>query len=173
MHCFHTPRSYKTLIPAYFPISAGVLPDLRLRRYYAGRAPTLEGMDRLHLILQRYFGHTAFRPYQQEIIRDILAGRDVLAVLATGGGKSLCYQIPALIGDGVALVISPLIALMKDQVDDLQARGIAAEALNSSCSYVATRRILAELEEGAIQILYVSPEKAVSDDFLALIKTLP
>ncbi len=166
-------RSYKTLIPTCFPISAGSLPDLRLRRYYAGRAPTLEGMDRLHLILQRYFGYTAFRPYQEEIIRDLLAGRDVLAVLATGGGKSLCYQVPALIGDGVALVISPLIALMKDQVDDLQARGIAAAALNSSCSYVATRRILAELKEGAIQILYVSPEKAVSDDFLTLIETLP
>jgi len=130
-------------------------------------------MDRLHLILQRYFGHTAFRPYQQEIIQDLREGRDVLAVLATGGGKSLCYQVPALIGNGVTLVISPLIALMKDQVDDLQARGISAEALNSSCSYVATRRILSELEENVVQILYVSPEKAVSDDFLALIASLP
>lgn len=130
-------------------------------------------MDRLHLILQRYFGHTAFKPYQQEIIQDLLEGRDVLAVLATGGGKSLCYQVPALIGNGVTLVISPLIALMKDQVDDLQARGISAEALNSSCSYVATRRILSELEENVVQILYVSPEKAVSDDFLALIASLP
>lgn len=130
-------------------------------------------MDRLHLILQRYFGHTAFKPYQQEIIQDLLEGRDVLAVLATGGGKSLCYQVPALIGNGVTLVISPLIALMKDQVDDLQARGISAEALNSSCSYIATRRILSELEESVVQILYVSPEKAVSDDFLALIASLP
>lgn len=130
-------------------------------------------MDRLHLILQRYFGHTAFKPYQQEIIDDLLAGRDVLAVLATGGGKSLCYQVPALIGDGVTLVISPLIALMKDQVDDLQARGIGAEALNSSGSYATTRRILSELEEGHVQILYVSPEKAVSEDFLDLLSTLP
>ncbi|MCK9277005.1 MAG: DEAD/DEAH box helicase, partial [Methanoculleus sp.] len=116
-------------------------------------------MDRMHLILQRYFGHTAFKPYQREIIRDILAGRDVLAVLATGGGKSLCYQIPALISDGITLVISPLIALMKDQVDDLQARGIGAEALNSSGSYATTRRVLSELKESQIQILYVSPEK--------------
>ncbi|MDK2916025.1 MAG: ATP-dependent helicase RecQ [Euryarchaeota archaeon] len=130
-------------------------------------------MDRLHLILQRYFGHSAFNPYQQEIIEDLLAGRDVLAVLATGGGKSLCYQVPALIGDGLVLVVSPLIALMKDQVDDLQARGIGAEALNSFCSYAATRRILAELNEGLIQILYVSPEKAVGDDFLDLMASLP
>ncbi|HIH85467.1 MAG TPA: ATP-dependent DNA helicase RecQ [Methanoculleus sp.] len=130
-------------------------------------------MDRLNLILQRYFGHTAFNPYQREIIQDLLAGRDVLAVLATGGGKSLCYQVPALIGDGVTLVISPLIALMKDQVDDLQARGIGAEALNSSGSYATTRRILSELKENLIQILYVSPEKAVSDDFLTLMASLP
>jgi ATP-dependent DNA helicase, RecQ family len=127
----------------------------------------------MHLILQRCFGHTAFNPYQREIIQDILDGRDVLAVLATGGGKSLCYQVPALIGDGVTLVISPLIALMKDQVDDLQARGIGAEALNSSGSYTTTRRIRSELREGLIQILYVSPEKAVSDDFLALIASTP
>lgn len=129
-------------------------------------------MDRLYLILQRYFGHTAFRPYQQEIIRDLLDGRDVLAVLATGEGKSLCHQIPALMGDGVTIVVSPLIALMKDQVDDLQVRGISAEALNSSCSYTATRRIHSELRENAVQILYVSPEKAVSNDFLTLIAPL-
>ncbi len=130
-------------------------------------------MDRLNLILQRYFGHTAFNPYQREIIQDLLDGRDVLAVLATGGGKSLCYQVPALMGEGVTLVISPLIALMKDQVDDLQARGVGAEALNSSGSYATTRRILSELGEGLIQILYVSPEKAVSDDFLTLIASIP
>ena len=130
-------------------------------------------MDRLHLLLQRYFGHSAFNPYQREIIEDLLAGRDVLAVLATGGGKSLCYQVPALIGEGITLVISPLIALMKDQVDDLQARGIGAEALNSSCSYTTTRRILSELNEGLIQILYVSPEKAVGEDFIDLMASLP
>ncbi|MDN7013682.1 ATP-dependent DNA helicase RecQ [Methanoculleus sp. FWC-SCC3] len=130
-------------------------------------------MDRLHLLLQRYFGHSAFNPYQREIIEDILDGRDVLAVLATGGGKSLCYQVPALIGEGVTLVISPLIALMKDQVDDLQARGVGAEALNSSGSYTTTRRIRSELREGLIQILYVSPEKAVGEDFIDLMASLP
>jgi ATP-dependent DNA helicase RecQ len=130
-------------------------------------------MDRLDLILHRYFGHEKFHPYQQEIIRDILDGRDVLAVLATGGGKSVCFQIPALIGNGVALVVSPLISLMKDQVDELQARGIPAEALNSSCSYGRTRQILSDLEENHIQLLYVSPERAVSRDFLDLLSSLP
>jgi ATP-dependent DNA helicase RecQ len=130
-------------------------------------------MDRLHLLLQRYFGHTAFNPYQREIIEDLLAGRDVLAVLATGGGKSLCYQVPALMGDGVVLVISPLIALMKDQVDDLQARGIGAEALNTACSYATARRVRSDLEEDLVQILYVSPEKAVGEEFLALAASLP
>ena len=157
----------------------GILPDPALIYRFFGVEETMPPehlrivMDRMHLILQRYFGHTAFKPYQREIIRDILAGRDVLAVLATGGGKSLCYQIPALISDGITLVISPLIALMKDQVDDLQARGIGAEALNSSGSYATTRRVLSELKESQIQILYVSPEKAVSSDFLTLITSLP
>lgn len=130
-------------------------------------------MDRLHLFLERYFGYQAFYPCQREIIQDLLAGRDVLAVLATGGGKSLCYQVPALLGDGVTLVVSPLIALMKDQVDDLQAKGIGAATLNSSGTYAARRRTLAELEEGLVQILYVSPERAVSDDFLETIASLP
>ncbi|MDI3506596.1 MAG: ATP-dependent helicase RecQ [Methanomicrobiaceae archaeon] len=129
-------------------------------------------MDRLHLILERYFGYQAFYPYQREIIQDLLAGRDVLAVLATGGGKSLCYQVPAVLGDGVTLVVSPLIALMKDQVDSLQARGIGAATLNSSATYAARRRTLAELEEGFVQVLYVSPERAVSEDFLEFIATL-
>jgi len=130
-------------------------------------------MDRLHLILERYFGYQAFYPCQREIIQDLLAGRDVLAVLATGGGKSLCYQVPAVLGDGVTVVVSPLIALMKDQVDDLQARGICAAALNSSGTYAARRRTLAELEEGLLQILYVSPERAVSEVFLDLVASLP
>jgi len=129
-------------------------------------------MDRLHLILERYFGYQAFYPYQREIIQDLLAGRDVLAVLATGAGKSLCYQVPAVLGDGVTLVVSPLIALMKDQVDSLQARGIGAATLNSSATYAARRRTLAELEEGSVQVLYVSPERAVSEDFLEFIATL-
>src|SRR5216117_2944521 len=82
--------------------------------------------------LKKYFGYDAFRPLQEEIIRDALAGRDVFALLPTGGGKSLCFQLPALLQPGLTVVVSPLIALMKDQVDALQASGVAATFLNSS-----------------------------------------
>jgi ATP-dependent DNA helicase RecQ len=130
-------------------------------------------MDHPDLILKRYYGHEKFHPCQKEIIADLLAGRDVLAVLATGGGKSLCYQIPALIGDGITLVVSPLIALMKDQVDELQSRGIAAEALNSACSFTKTRQILSDLKNNRIQLLYISPERAVGEEFLNRVAPLP
>src|SRR5436189_5977760 len=82
--------------------------------------------------LKKYFGYDAFRPLQEEIIRDALAGRDVFAVLPTGGGKSLCFQLPALVRPGLTVVVSPLIALMKDQVDALKAAGVPATFLNSS-----------------------------------------
>ena len=82
--------------------------------------------------LKRVYGYTAFRPLQEEIIRDVLAGKDVFALLPTGGGKSLCFQLPALVRPGLTVVISPLIALMKDQVDSLRANGVAATFLNSS-----------------------------------------
>src|SRR5882672_7257774 len=84
--------------------------------------------------LKTHFGFTAFRPLQEEIIQDTLAGRDVFALLPTGGGKSLCFQLPALVEEGLTTVVSPLIALMKDQVDALTANGIAATFLNSSLS---------------------------------------
>ncbi|MDN7023411.1 RecQ family ATP-dependent DNA helicase [Methanoculleus sp. FWC-SCC1] len=130
-------------------------------------------MDSVHLILERYFGHRAFQPYQEEIIRDLLSGRDVLAVLATGGGKSLCYQLPALLGEGTTLVVSPLISLMKDQVDELQSRGIAAEALNSSLPFPKVRQITADLADGQISLLYLSPERAVSKEFLDAAASVP
>ncbi len=82
--------------------------------------------------LERHFGYRTFKPFQEEIITDILEGRDVLGIIATGGGKSLCYQLPAILSGGLTVVVSPLIALMKDQVDDLKANGIAAATLNSS-----------------------------------------
>src|SRR5271156_3023476 len=90
--------------------------------------------------LKQFFGFTSFRPLQEEIIRDTLAGRDVFALLPTGGGKSLCFQLPALVGDGLTVVVSPLIALMKDQVDALTASGIAATYLNSTLTPEESRK---------------------------------
>jgi ATP-dependent DNA helicase RecQ len=109
--------------------------------------------------LKRYFGYSTFRPLQEEIIRDSLAGRDVFALLPTGGGKSLCFQLPALIRNGLTIVISPLIALMKDQVDSLRANGIAAACLNSSLEGDERRAAWRDLHQGRIRLLYVAPER--------------
>jgi len=127
-------------------------------------------MDTKYTVLERYFGYTSFRPHQEEIVDAVLAGRDVLAVMATGGGKSLCYQLPALVLGGLTVVISPLIALMKDQVDNLRANGVAAATINSSLGYGEQKIIERVILEGRIRILYVSPERAVQSSFLALIK---
>ena len=110
-------------------------------------------------LLKAHFGFTAFRPLQEEIIRDVLAGRDVVALLPTGGGKSLCYQLPALVQSGLTVVVSPLIALMKDQVDALQANGIAATFLNSSLSTQEAQSRLRSLHRGDYRLLYIAPER--------------
>ncbi len=122
--------------------------------------------------LERYFGYRTFRPFQEEIVTDLMEGRDVLAIIATGGGKSLCYQLPALLSGGVTIVISPLIALMKDQVDDLLANGISAATLNSSMSLEDIRSVEQGLQEGSIRLLYVSPEKVTQETFLQLLDRL-
>jgi len=109
--------------------------------------------------LKKHFGFTTFRPLQEEIIRNALAGRDVLALLPTGGGKSLCFQLPALIRPGLTIVVSPLIALMKDQVDALQANGIAATFLNSSLNAEESRTRLQGLGRGNYRLLYIAPER--------------
>ncbi|MFD2162466.1 DNA helicase RecQ [Paradesertivirga mongoliensis] len=114
-------------------------------------------------ILKKYFGYDSFRDKQEEIIRQVVSGRDVLVLMPTGGGKSVCYQIPALMLDGVCIVISPLISLMKDQVDALKANGIAAAFLNSSQSPEEQQAILEACYKNEIGLLYVSPEKLVSD----------
>jgi ATP-dependent DNA helicase RecQ len=117
--------------------------------------------------LKHYFGYDSFRPYQREIAEASLSGDDVLALLPTGGGKSLCYQLPALMQPGLTLVISPLIALMKDQVDALVANGVAATFLNSSLDQQAAGRRIEGLDRGEYQLLYAAPERIVLPDFQA------
>jgi len=117
-------------------------------------------------MLKKYFGFTSFRPLQEEIIRDTLAGKDVFAVLPTGGGKSLCFQLPALVRPGLTVVISPLIALMKDQVDALQAAGVPATFLNSSLAIGESRPRLRGLHNGEYRLLYVAPERLMLSGFL-------
>jgi ATP-dependent DNA helicase RecQ len=121
-------------------------------------------------LLKQYFGFTTFRPLQAEIIRDSLEGKDVFALLPTGGGKSLCFQLPALTRDGMTIVVSPLIALMKDQVDALQASGIAATFLNSSLSTDESRERLRGLHTGKFRLLYVAPERLMLSGFLEDLK---
>ena len=116
-------------------------------------------------VLQKYWGYEAFRPMQEEIIREALEGRDVLAVLPTGGGKSVCFQVPALLRDGIALVITPLIALMKDQVQNLQARGIKALAVHAGMSRREVDLALNNAAYGDFKFLYLSPERLNTDLF--------
>src|SRR5438128_3403357 len=118
-------------------------------------------------LLKQYFGFASFRPLQEEIIRDALAGRDVFALLPTGGGKSLCFQLPALARPGLTVVVSPLISLMKDQVDALQASGVAATFLNSSLPAPESRARLRGLHNGQYRLLYAAPERLMLSGFLA------
>ncbi len=117
-------------------------------------------------LLKRYFGFTSFRPWQREIIGDTLAGKDVFALLPTGGGKSLCFQLPALLRPGLTVVVSPLIALMKDQVDALQAAGVGATFLNSTLAPAASAQRLRGLHSNEFRLLYVAPERLMLSGFL-------
>ncbi len=116
--------------------------------------------------LRTHFGHDGFRPGQEEVVRALLAGESALALFPTGAGKSLCYQLPAVLSEGTALIISPLIALMKDQVDALRARGIAAARLDSSLTAEETQRVYADLRAGALKLLYVAPERLSGEAFV-------
>jgi ATP-dependent DNA helicase RecQ len=120
--------------------------------------------------LKNYFGYTSFRPNQEEIISDVLAGRDTFALLPTGGGKSLCFQLPAALNPRLTIVVSPLIALMKDQVDQLTASGVAATCLNSSLSADEARKRLRGLHNNSYKLLYVAPERLLLSGFLEDLK---
>lgn len=123
-------------------------------------------------ILKKYFGFDEFRPLQKDVIENVLARRDTFVLMPTGGGKSLCYQLPALKFSGITLVISPLIALMKDQVDSLKANGIAAEFLNSTLPSSEIQRIQSEALGGKIKLLYVAPERMALSGFENFLKNL-
>jgi ATP-dependent DNA helicase RecQ len=127
--------------------------------------PQLMTSEALAAELKQRFGFDSFRPGQQEIVRDILRDRDVLAIMPTGGGKSLCFQLPALLRRGVCIVISPLIALMQDQVRLLQDNGIEAAFINSSLERAEVSRRLARLERGELKLLYVAPERLLQSEF--------
>lgn len=122
--------------------------------------------------LKQYFGYDEFLPLQEEIIDNVLAKKDALVIMPTGGGKSLCYQLPAIMFSGVTLVVSPLIALMKDQVDALQANGVSAEFINSSLSAAENFQIQERTRKGEIKILYVAPERLAVEDFCKFLKTI-
>ena len=116
--------------------------------------------------LKQYFGFESYNPGQEEVIEAILSGRDVLAIMPTGSGKSICYQVPALCMPGVTIVISPLISLMQDQVKELNAAGIHAGYINSSLSESQIYQVYSRALVGAYKILYVAPERLESYDFL-------
>ncbi|WP_018987145.1 DNA helicase RecQ [Methylophilus methylotrophus] len=120
-------------------------------------------------ILQEVFGYNQFRHQQQAIVEHVIAGQDALVLMPTGGGKSLCYQIPALAREGLAIVVSPLIALMQDQVEALQQLGVNAAFLNSSLSAEGNNRITRQVVSGEIKLLYVAPERLMAGSFLALL----
>lgn len=129
-------------------------------------------MDTPKALLQRFFGYTDFRNGQEELIQAQLAGRDVFGIMPTGGGKSICYQIPALMLPGITLVISPLISLMKDQVMALKNAGIPAAFLNSSLTPEQVRRVYGNLRYGMYKIIYVAPERLMTDGFLSVAQEL-
>src|SRR5690554_4065624 len=129
--------------------------------------------NRPHEILNTVFGYEDFRPPQGEVIETIMAGGNALVLMPTGGGKSLCYQVPALARPGTAIVVSPLIALMQDQVAALRQLGVAAAFLNSSLSAEEAREVLRQLHAGTLDLLYVAPERLMNASMLDRLTEVP
>lgn len=129
-----------------------------------------EEKDSLKSQLKEFFGYTSFRGNQEAVIRNILSGRNTFVIMPTGAGKSLCYQLPAMIKEGLAIVISPLIALMKNQVDQLNAYGIQARFLNSTLSKSEITRLKKDCLNGTIKLLYVAPESLNKEENIAFLQ---
>ncbi len=132
----------------------------------------MDSNNRILETLTKYWGYASFRLFQEEAIRSILDDRDTLTVLPTGGGKSVCFQLPALLSEGMAVIISPLISLMKDQVDYLKELGIAAECLNSSLDSSARHEVTQKIRSGALKLLYLSPERLMIEQTTDLLKSV-
>ncbi len=134
---------------------------------------TQQAVDPLHTALKRYWGYDSFRPMQERIVQSLMAGRDVAVIMPTGGGKSLCYQLPALALGQTVVVISPLIALMQDQVAQLGDMGIPAAFLNSAQPPEEQRSVMRAAAQGAFRLLYLSPERLARGDTVDWLRRVP
>ena len=129
--------------------------------------------DPLNHALKQYFGFDAFLDNQEEIVRHVLEGRDICVIMPTGAGKSLCYQLPLLISEGYGIIVSPLISLMKDQVDSLREKNIPAACLNSAVPYPAQQQILTDTAAGRVKLIYAAPERFQTAMFSNFIRSYP
>src|ERR1700728_3842571 len=136
-------------------------------------APNSSLMAKARSALSTVFGFSDFRPGQEDVLAATLAGEDVLAVMPTGSGKSLCFQLPAIVRGGLTLVVSPLIALMRDQVAQLRELGVEAASLNSSSDDDERRRVKRGVDDGSLRLLYIAPERLLRDDIVAAMSKLP
>jgi len=129
--------------------------------------------EKARQILKEVFGFDSFRPLQENIIGGLIEGKDQFVLMPTGGGKSLCYQVPSMVREGVGIIVSPLIALMQDQVQALRENGVSAAFYNSSLTAQESRRVLAQLHEGSLDLFFIAPERLMMESFLARLKNIP
>ena len=130
-------------------------------------------LDDLKRVIEKHWGYRAFRPLQVEAMQAVLHGRDSLVVMPTGGGKSLCYQVPALVLDGLTVVVSPLISLMQDQVWAARARGIWAASLTSAMSPAERTKVMKDVERGGVRLLYIAPERLITGEMIGFLRRVP